>query len=213
MSKQPSQREGKGLRPLLRSVAALGSRTAPLENITNFQMMCVITFCLPYDVWRQRDIDYLKGKLEKFLKVLTTQKATIFSFSFMFATLHALAPPQVLDFTFSKTFLSSLDYSSPLRFQLAACINTLSFFLLYRSTTMLHKSQTTPESHSDFRLQLMTISTFNISSLSALHFDLTFASCWPIEFILLLLNKVAFLSANPAIWNRLLLMFQQITCF
>lgn len=54
-------------------------------------------------------------------------KATIFSFSFMLATLYASAPLQILDFTFTNTFPSSLDYNSSFRFQLAACINSHSF--------------------------------------------------------------------------------------
>ena len=118
----------KGPRPLLRSVAALVSRAALLENITNLQTMCVITFSLPCDFWRQSGADYLKGKQEKLLKVLTTQKATFFFFfSSMLAILYASAPPWELDFTSTHTFLSSLDYSSPFRFQLAARINSRSF--------------------------------------------------------------------------------------
>lgn len=62
-SKRPSQQGGKGLRPPLYSEAAPVNQAAPLENITNFQTVCVITLA-SLMTWGQRDTEYLKGKLK-----------------------------------------------------------------------------------------------------------------------------------------------------
>lgn len=127
ISKQPSQPGGKGPSPLPRAVAAPVSRAAPLENTTSFQMMCVITFSLPYD-FEDKEIQITWKVNWKTPRGPDNTKGHYF-FLLLYArnSIFASAPPQVLDFTFINTFLSSLDYSSPFRFQLAAGINSRSF--------------------------------------------------------------------------------------
>lgn len=142
--------------------------------------------------------------------VLTIHKTTIFSFTFMPATLYL----KVLNFT--TTFLFSVYSTSPFRFQFVAFIKSyLSFFLLHNSMNLVHCSQTNQSWNikSHWFQAVAHDCTFSIYSPSALHFDLTVGSCWPIQLILVLLNTVASLSANLAIWNSSILTFQQITCF
>lgn len=110
----------------------------------------------------------------------------------MLATLYL----KVLEFT--TIFLFSL-----LPFQISSCcIHKVILFILTftqkhdQGALLTNWSQLNIKSHC-FQAVAHDC-TFSIHSLSALHFDLTFGSCWPIQLIVLLLNTVASLQILPS---------------